>query len=213
MVQAAVDSNFKLPPNNNGNPSIDGEAISWSQLSDTECEEKIRSFMEDSDFIAFEKDLPPWHVLDRIEGLRWFTVLREPQARAFSNFKFMLRKNGHINQLSLGFPAVLDHNEFGLTNNFMTRLVATGGRNVDLTDEHLELAIRRLMTFEEVAILEMGNLPEVLTRLGFRAEKIRHKKNSSKFVSGYSFPQNADFFRKNFLDCALYSYFLHSRPR
>ncbi len=93
IVDAAAKSGLKLPPQHrNGNPLNDyGLRIEWSKIDESECEEILCRFRDQGiDLVAFEHDIPPWAVLDRVAGLRFLTVLREPQSRAFSNYKYSL---------------------------------------------------------------------------------------------------------------------------
>ena len=228
IVRAAEASGMKLPEGHrNGNPvDAEGTRITWSDLPDDAVFERFETFRRDSvDMVAFEFDSPFWSVLERIDGLRLFTVLREPNARSFSNFRMDVL-NGDLRKARFVYGYNTYQNFTGLfrATNYYTRFFSRCPLTEEVTRDHLNFALSRLNTFDSVCVLETGSLPAHLGRLGFAPETLgQFNASTAERVRTYAdqphphfdvetFPAEPEFFVRNAYDCALYSWCL-SRDR
>lgn len=224
IVAAAKNSGMKLPAaHNNGNPlGDDGKPIDWSALSDTETVRVIEEMRDAGiDFFCFEFSTPKWSVLQSIEGIQCFTVLREPLARSFSDFR-MAVLNGNIQREKVfGFASFLSGNSLMRSDNFYTRFFTRTAAKARLSSDHFDEALRRLESFAAVGILELGDLHAQLGLLGFTKESFGWKNANAKKkkfhafdpqnegINVSKFPNDPTFFVDNAMDAALYSHFLH----
>ncbi|WP_028029721.1 hypothetical protein [Gemmobacter nectariphilus] len=224
VVDAAINSGLKLPDSHaNGNPlGADGQLIDWKTLSEDQTLETLGGFQAQGvEFLCFEFSTPKWGILKKLPGLQLITVLRDPQARAFSNFRMFVLNEPEKRQSVKNFDSFMNNRSLFRSNNFYTRFFTRTGIKAELDDSHLGGAIRNLNGFDAVCILERGNMAERLEPFGFRPEAFGwknanvHKKKFINFDSDKhgiditTYPDTASFQRKNALDYALYSYFLH----
>lgn len=224
VVEAALRSGLKLPAAHaNGNPvGADGELINWRALSEAATVETITRFRDEGvGFFCVEHTVPRWPALRRIDGLEFVTVLREPQARAFSNFRMDVLNRLVTLKKGTDFAAYMNDRSLFRSHNFYTRFFARIAAGVELTDDHFARALAVLDRFAAVCILERGNLGERLAPFGFAPEAFGWKNvnaRKKRFVTYdveatgvdiVTFPQTAEFHRLNAYDSALYSQFLH----
>ena len=224
IVDAAKRSGFKLPQDHrNGNPlDSEGKAIKWFRLSDEEATRNISRLNDEGvNFFCFEFSIPKFSVLDKFEDFHYITVLRDPLARAYSNFKMDVFHR-YVDPVKIShFSKYMNGDNLVQSNNYYTRFFS-GLRNQGSVDKsHLETAIKFIHKFDMVCILERGNMNQKLAPLGFDPEVFGWK-NSAKAKKRFqnndvqnsdvkinSFPICAEFQKNNAFDYALYSYFLH----
>jgi hypothetical protein len=224
VVDAAKRSGFKLPQSHaNGNPlDAEGKLINWSRLSDEETLQTFSSLYDEGvNFFCFEFSVPKWSLLSAIENLHFITVLREPLARSYSNFKMDIL-NRYIDPVKISeFSKYTNGDNLVQSNNFYTRFFSGLKCWEPVNENHLENAIRIINQFDAVSILERGNLSQRLAPLGFDPASFgwqnstMGKKKFEKYdeenekIKIKSYPVITDFQKNNTLDYALYSYFLH----
>ena len=224
IVDAALKSGLKLPlQHSNGNPlGNDGKPLKWTAMSEEQTIETITGFQSEGvQLFCCEFSIPQWKCIKKIKGLNLVTVLREPQARAFSNLRMDIL-NGHIPRDAVdSFSSFMNNSTLFRSNDYYTRFFTRRGPKAELNETDLQKAIRNLNNFDAVCILERGNMAERLEPFGFRPEtfgwkhaNIRKKKfvtfaPEKQGIDITTYPETASFQRNNALDYALYSYFLH----
>ncbi len=225
VVDAAVKSGLTLPDqHSNGNPRDgSGELIAWNQMEDKAALEALQGFQDAGvSFMCFEFSTPKWSVIDKLKGVRFATVLREPQARAFSNYRMAVLNNPKkMYESVFGFQSYMRGNALTTSSNYYTRFFTRARPQDALTTEHLDFTLNRLNDFDVVGVLERNNLGDRFADLGFDPEAFGWK-NASKSKKEFTklekkgqldvstYPTSPEFFQAHNLDATLYSYFLHN---
>lgn len=223
VVKAAIASGMQLPARHrNGNPiDADDQRIDWDLISDEEALDTLRRLQDSGvDLLCFEFNTPSWRVLEQIEGLQTFTVIREPLSRTFSNYRNDVVA-GALTDGIYGFASYTAVDKLFRAPNFYTRFFTRAEVTDRLTIDHLHAAIAYLEDMERVAVLERGNLGAQLEGLGFAPDAFEWKNanaNKTKFkklldrgsrLDVTTYPTDPGFCEKNALDMVLYSYFLN----
>lgn len=223
VIHAAKASGLKLPENHrNGNPfDQNGKRIDWDALSAEQAVDQLEGLKKQGvDMIALEFNTPAWSVLDQIDGLRLFTILRDPAARALSNFRMDVRNHAPLRRQVFGVPSYMNDSSLFRSNNYYTRFFCGVGPKAKLGRDHLQFAKHKLATFEQVCILERGDMAQKLAPLGFKEESFGWKnEGKSKKPSDFdpekewldlkAFPDDPQFFAENCYDYALYAHFMY----
>lgn len=226
VVDAAQRSGIRLPQTHrNGNLlDAEGKVLRWSALSTEEALERIATERaQGTEMLCFEFDYPDWTALRSIPGTQWFTVLRDPMARAFSNYRMDVLagfvKQGQV----LGFDSYMNGASLFRADNYYVRFFSGrfGPGRDPVSRDHLALALRRLEELDAVAILEQGTLAETLSPLGFKAESFgwrnrhevrRQKDDAPAWTADLdidSFPVEPEFYQRHAFDYALYARAAH----
>lgn len=215
---------MKLPDGHrNGNPvDAEGKLVDWSALGKAATLELFAGYERQGvDMLAVEFSFPAWSTLDELPGLRMFTVLREPAARAMSNFRMDVLNNHIPRERVFGFSAYMNGASLFRADNYYTRFFCRLPPKAKISRDHLDFAKRKLSQFDSVCVLEKGNLPEKLAPLGFDSSVFGWKnanKDKKKFhrfdadKEGFDlkgFPDDPEFFAENRYDYALYAYFMN----
>ena len=225
VTHAAAASGMRLPDGHrNGNPvDGDGRIIDWAKLPDDETQALLEEYKRSGiDMISFEFSMPKWSVLEAVEGLEFFTVLREPIARAFSNYRMDILNNYVKRDRVFGFASYMSSESLFRSDNYYTRFFSRVSPKAKLTRDHLAFARRRLEGFSAVAVLERNNLAQKFRPLGFdpdaftptntragKKKKIERYRENPDQIDIDTFPVDPDFHAENMFDTALYAYFLH----
>ena len=223
ITRAAEASGMKLPEGHrNGNPvDSDGKVIDWANLGKSATLDFLEKCdAQGVDMLSVEFSFPSWSTLAEVPNLKMFTVLRDPAARALSNYRMDVLNNHVLRDRIFGFQSFMNGASIFRSDNFYTRFFCRVPPNAKLCRENLDFAKRRLEGLDAVCVLEKGNLPEKLEPLGFRAESFgwANANKSKKKFQNYdsereeldlkSFPGDPQFFAENCYDYALYAYFL-----
>lgn len=227
VTKAATKSGMKLAPGHrNGNPvDADGKVIKWGDLNEDATLEVFSALERDGvDLVAFEFSFPPWATLAKLPNTRVFTVLREPAARAFSNYRMDVA-NGYVSQERVfGFYSFMNNASLIRSHNYYTRFFSGVGPRAKITQDHLHFAKKRLAEFETVCIVEHGNLADHLGPFGFEPSafrwenssnhnrKVREVNKQGEFDLA-TFPDDPQFFADNCFDYALYAHFLNRQVK
>jgi len=224
VTRAAEASGMKLPEGHrNGNPvDATGKLVDWSGLGKAATLDLFAEYERQGvDMLAVEFSFPAWSTLTEIPDLRMFTVLREPAARALSNFRMDVLNNHIARERVFGFAAFMNGASLFRADNYYTRFFSRIPPKAKICKDHLDFAKRRLAQFDSVCVLEKGNLPEKLAPLGFDRAAFgwqnanRDKKKFQTFdveqegIDLKSFPDDPEFYAVNCYDYALYAYFMN----
>lgn len=225
VTKAAEASGMKLPEGHrNGNPfDSNGQRVNWDTLGKAATLDLFAEYERQGvDMVAVEFSFPAWGTLAEIPDLKMFTVLREPAARALSNFRMDVLGNNLARERTFGFSSYINNSTLFRADNFYTRFFCRIPPKARICKDHLDFARRKLETFDSVCILEQGNLPEKLSPLGFdkaafgwknanhRKKKFHNFDTEKEGFDLRKFPDDPEFYASNAYDYALYAYFLHN---
>lgn len=156
-------------------------------------------------FAATEWVVPALDEIDSDTDMFTFTVLRDPFERYLSNYYFD-RRRGFSKATNLW-----DYRDYRTFRkyNYYTRFFSSRPNNNDgsLTDEDIELASRRLNSFDAILILEEPRTFDLISRLGVDTSKM---KNEKSFGGVKEYP---DDFREFFRTRATHDYVLYEQAR
>ena len=177
VTRAAEASGMKLTEGHrNGNPVNDeGKPLDWTTLNREQTIEKFSGFQRQGvDMVAVEFSFPTWQVLEEVSrevgGLRMFTVLRDPAARALSNYRMDVLNNLIPRDRLFGFYGFMNGASLFRTDNFYTRFFCRIPPKARISRDHLQFAKKKLSGFDQVCVLERGDMAQRLAPLGFREE-------------------------------------------
>ena len=222
VVDAALKSGMRLPDNHvNGLPfHDDGRRVRWSRMSNEDSFNLISRYRDQGvDLMCFEFDFPRWSVLNQLTELTFFTVLRDPMARAWSNYRYTMGRAKAKGIEPMTFDDWLDGSGLFRANDFYTRFFCRTDPSEHLTQSRCDSVIKKLATFACVAILERNNLAERLAPLGFDETAFGWKNAGDSGSPATAsadhgqlphFPTRQRWYRNNALDYALYAYFLNA---
>lgn len=171
VVKAARKSGFKLPRGHkNGNlRTADGGNLRYVGISRAAFDALIADLRRDEvDFFSMEFDFPPTEYFTA-QGIDLFTVLRHPFSRAVSNFRYAkIRGNAPPDRSFREFmnKEWTKDGPLSRASNYYIRKLCQLSPVDPVTEAHLSQASENLSKFNEVVILEAGNLECQLMRLG-----------------------------------------------
>lgn len=217
VVRAAIASGLALPRRHQNGNLIDeaGQPVKYRRLDPDGLPALIRQQREDGvQFMAMEWDFPRFEQFDGLGPLRFFTTLRDPLARAISNFR-MDKVAGWIDR-AMPFSAYINGDALYRSDNYYVKIVRQLWPLDTASEDDLAYATGVLGRFEAVAVIEQHNLPEVLGRFGiappeqrsnrFDPEAARETLGDDRVLQVEP-SEIRDFIRRNALDYALYTHF------
>jgi len=222
VVEAAQMSRFKLPARHVNGYLVndDGSPLMWSWLTFEQISSVIEAQRKDGvEFLAIEWDFAPMAYFVRIENIKFFTVLRDPLARALSNFRYD-KAYGWIER-NLAFPDFIDDSGLYRANNYYVKKLSNVNCRGSVGDEHLAQAISALLSFEKVIDMDCCIVSEELKLLGIsRApdglvntfEARPDKDSVTKKDMLVSIGEARSFIERNAHDYALFHHFRAARP-
>ena len=168
VVHAAQRSGFVLPADHrNGNlPEAEGRQVFYAGMP----RERLRAILSrerarGTNFLAMEWDFPCIEDFPCDLGLRFLTVLRDPLARARSNFR-MDKVNGWCDHPDVTFTGHFDGLWLYRSHDYYTRKLCAAGRHRALRGEDFTRADAVLARFDAVIVLGRDNVDPCLARLG-----------------------------------------------
>ena len=174
VVSAAQASGLRLPSvHRNGNlMDADDNPIKYRQVPHEDFPALIqRQIDEQVDFMAMEWDFPRWEQFDALPPLRFFTSLRDPLARAISNFR-MDKVAGWIDR-ETRFADYINGDALYCSDNYYVKILCQLWPKDTATEDNLAYALAVLARFEGVIVVEQGNMADVLARFGITPPKRR----------------------------------------
>jgi hypothetical protein len=210
----AIASGLRLPARHqNGNLlRDDGRPLKYRGMAQADLTTLLRAEQDaGTQFVAMEWDFPPFEHLHAIPGLRLFTSLRDPLARAMSNFR-MDKVAGWIDP-DMDFAAYINGDALYRSDNYYTKMLCLLWPKDTASATHGDRALAALATFAAVIVVEQGNLAPVLAQFGMtvpppranrfnpRAARERLGDHTPLMVSA---DQRRAFIARNALDYALY---------
>ena len=143
VVNAAIASGLRLPDGHaNGHPlSETGGMLTFCDKT----AEQVGAILDDFEFqgiecFAMEWDFVHQSALAALRKTRLVTVLRDPLARAISNFRMDV-VNHWCGDMCFGLATYLDQSETFRSNNYYTRLLCSLAPSVAVTVDHVQYAI------------------------------------------------------------------------
>lgn len=217
VIRSALASGLRLPPaHNNGNLlAEDGSPIKYRGM----VREDLVALLETQiaagvEFMAMEWDFPRWAMFERFADLRFFTTLRDPLARAISNFR-MDKVAGWIDR-EVHFAHYINGDALYCSDNYYVKMLGQLWPRDTATPADLDYALAVLARFEGVIVVEQGNMRDVLARFGitpdarrfnrFDADAARDRLGDDRTLR-VSQSEIRDFIDRNALDYALYRHF------
>jgi hypothetical protein len=217
VIRSALASGLRLPAvHKNGNLLAgDGSPLKYRGMVRDDLvallEQQIGAGVE---FMAMEWDFPRWAMFEDRTDLRFFTTLREPLARAISNFK-MDKVAGWIDR-DISFTHYINGDALYRSDNYYVKILGQLWPKDTATPADLDHALAVLAQFEGVIVVEQGNMRDMLARFGiapkerrfntFDADAARAELGDDRHL-WVSQPEIRDFIARNALDFALYRHF------
>ena len=170
VVRTALASGLRLPAQHqNGNLlRDDGRPLKYRGMT----ADDVRAVIEQerdagTQFMAIEWDCPPIEQLRAIADVRLLTSLRDPLARAISNFR-MDKVAGWIAP-EVDFAAYINGDALYASDNYYTKMLCQLWPKDTASAAHGERALAALDAFEAVIVVEQGNLAACLASFGITA--------------------------------------------
>lgn len=198
----------KWKPNRNGNPLwLDKKYVNFWDYNREEFNIFKNILLEcNIEFIAFEWNYFKFYKEIDYSNIELITCIREPYKRFISNmcvdkyndsYKY---NNATISERRRG---VVNYNKY----NYYTKMLNGFGNrpNIQINDEHLEIAKKNLSKFSIILILEDKNTFKLLQKYKkICTHKIHKNKNKNKKIRNVI--DINDFKKKNKYDYELYEY-------
>ena len=217
VVRSALSSGLRLPAmHQNGNLVDDAQKPLKYRGMEREALIGLLQRQRDDgvEFVAMEWDFPRFDLFGAMPGLRFFTSLREPVARAISNFK-MDKAAGWIVP-DMRFADYINGDALYRSDNYYTKILGQLWPKDIATPADLDRAVNVLAAFEAVIVVEQGNMAHVLRKFGitlepqranrFDAEQARARLGDDRSLA-VDRQEIGDFIARNALDFALYRHF------
>jgi hypothetical protein len=217
VVRAAQAGGLRLPAlHQNGNLlDPDGKPLKYRNVSRADLAMLLLQHRADGvEFIAMEWDFPPFDWFDEGPPVRFFTSLREPAARAISNFR-MDKVAGWIAP-DMRFGDYINGDALYRSDNYYTKILCRRWPRDTVTAADHDHALAVLSAFEAVILVEQGNMAQVLAQFGmapepfrfnrFDAERARDRLGDDRALA-VSQSEIGDFIARNTCDFALYRHF------
>lgn len=171
VVRSALASGLRLPARHrNGNLlHPDDSPIKYRRMSREDLHALLRQQIDDGvEFMAMEWDFPRFEMFEGIEGLRFFTTLREPLARAVSNFK-MDKVAGWCDR-DTRFADYINGDALYRSDNYYVKILCQLWPKDTVRPEDEAYARAVLDRFEAVIVVEQGHMAAMLERFGIMQE-------------------------------------------
>ena len=217
VIRSAQASGLRLPEvHQNGNLlDADAKPLKYRGMRRQDLIALLQRHRDDGvQFFAMEWDFPRFHMFDALPDLRFFTSLREPVARAISNFR-MDKVAGWIAP-EMRFGDYINGDALYRSDNYYTRILGQLWPKDTATPADLDHALAVLAGFEAVIVVEQGNMAQVLPRFGIAAEPRRFNRFDAEAARArlgddwhlrVSQREIGDFIARNAFDFALYRHF------
>jgi hypothetical protein len=220
VVCAAQASGMRLPKSHkNGNLiGEDDRPIKYRRLARPDLAALLQRQIDDGvQFMAMEWDFPRWEMFEGLAPLRFFTSLRDPLARAISNFR-MDKVAGWIDR-DVAFADYVNGDALYCSDNYYVKILCQLWPKDMATPADRDYAMAVLARFEAVIVVEQGNMGDVLARFGmtpperrfnvFAAEAAREGELNARQMA-VSQPEIRDFIARNALDYDIYRHYTRS---
>ena len=215
VVRAAQNSGLRLPANHRNGNLLDDEdnPVKYRRVAHDEFVALIRRQIDQPvDFMAMEWDFPRWEMFNGLPPLRFFTTLRDPLARAISNFR-MDKVAAWIDR-DATFADYINGDALYCSDNYYVKILCQLWPRDTATQADLDYALAVLARFEAVIVVEQGNMAKVLPRFGIAPLQRRANAFVRDAAQGLSEAQLAisqaeirDFIARNALDYDIYRHF------
>ncbi|WP_131196530.1 hypothetical protein [Lichenihabitans psoromatis] len=214
VVAAAHRSGLKLPATHQNANLIDahGGPIYFGDKSKSALKDIFNQQIDSgTTFMAMEWDFPNIDNLPDDLGLRLFTVLRDPLARAVSNYR-MDKLNGWVSKRST-FPSYMNNHGLYRSANYYVKKLNNIGSREQVRPEHLRSALNALNQFDLVCVLEHRSMSSNLATLGIGFDPSHYVNDlqstplfgdSNRALLAIDPVDAAAFVRRNAADYALY---------
>ena len=166
-------------------------------------------FERGATFIAAEWDFPPIDVIREIPSVSIITVLRDPTARALSNYRYEAIY-GRPTTNTNSFTDYWDRNQLFRSDNYYTRMLNNLSCEDVIEPNHVASAIFQLQQLDAVAILEKNNLSTVFGKFGIGEvgrENVSAPTEDLKKMAFMTDVERDQFYLNNFADYCVYEYF------
>ena len=218
VVRKARQAKLKLAANHrNGNlVRADGKNVRYNRMSENALHALLHQVNDAGvQFFAIEWDFPKVEYFDCGVPVELFTVMRDPFARAVSNYRFA-KLSGAVHK-DVVFQQLMNWSytkagALARSSNYYTRKLSAAGSLDRLDEASVERALAVLDRFRSVIILERDNLDAELALIGIEAEVKPAKETASLVRHGVtdkdllvSDSDRAWFEAENPLDYALFN--------
>lgn len=220
VIRSAQASGLRLPAvHQNGNLLDDqGKPLKYRGMPHDKLAELLQHHCQDGvEFMAMEWDFPGIEAFDAVPGLRLFTSLRDPVARAISNFK-MDKVAGWIAP-GMAFADYINGDALYRSDNYYIKMLCQLWPKDSVTDAHFDYAMHGLARFEGVIVVEQSNMARVLSGFGidplprrfnrFKSQAAREALGDDRCLD-VSPRDIREFIGRNTLDYALYRHVTRS---
>jgi hypothetical protein len=180
VIRAAQASGLRLPRMHRNGNLIDavGCEIKFRRMADPAIVALLREQIDAGvEFLAMEWDFPALGLIEQAGPVRLFTSLRDPLARAISNFR-MDKAAGWIAP-DLRFTDYIDATALYRSDNYYTRILGQRWPGDPLAEADGDRALAVLDRFEAVIVVEQGNMHGVLARFGIASHPVRANAGSA----------------------------------
>jgi hypothetical protein len=174
VIRAARASGLRLPQAHRNGNLVDaaGTEIKFRRMGADAVVALLRRQIDAGvEFMAMEWDFPALATLDRVGPLRLFTSLRDPLARAISNFK-MDKVAGWIDP-AITFTDYVDADALYRADNYYVKMLGARWPADAMSEADLDHALAVLARFERVIVVEQGNMAAVLAAFGITPGAVR----------------------------------------
>lgn len=185
VVRKARQAKLRLAHNHrNGNlVKEDGKNVRYNRMTQAEVSRLLHDVNDSGvEFFAIEWDFPKVEYFDCGLPVDLFTVMRDPFARAVSNYRFA-KLSGSVHR-DVAFQQLMNWSytksgPLARSSNYYTRKLCAADSLAVLDDRSLERAIEVLDRFRSVILLERDDLDVELGRIGIEAEVKPAKQTAS----------------------------------
>lgn len=216
VIRSAEASGLRLPEHSrNGNLLLeDGRPRKYRGMARDDLAVLLRRQIDNGvEFMAMEWDFPRWEMFDGAGALRFFTTLRDPLARAISNFK-MDKVAGWIAP-ETRFADYINGDALYCSDNYYIKMLCQLWPKDSPGPAEFDYAMKVLARFEAVIVVEQGNMRDVLSRFAITLEQRRFnrfdagaaREQGVEHTLSVSQTEIRDFIARNALDYALYRHF------
>lgn len=174
VIRSAAASGLRLPAMHANANLIDhhGHAIKYRGMARTALAGLLQHQIATGvAFMAMEWDFPRIDMFDDVAPLRFFTSLRDPLARAISNFK--MDKVAGWCPLDMPFADYINGDAQYRSDNYYVKLLGQLWPKDTAHAADLDYAMAVLTGFEAVIVVEQGNMNAVLAQFDVTPEPFR----------------------------------------
>lgn len=183
VVRAADRAGLRLPAGHvNGHPAgVPGHALGGlAKMTRAELDGLVRPMAEAGvEFVAIEWDFPRFEQFPEDLGLRFFTILRDPVERLWSNFTYDIANN-YVSRRNI--YQYLDHGVIWRSANYFTRFFAGLQSSDEVEESDVNYAYEILTTRFQYAFVG-DNLLKFLSRdVGLPISNIKQENKTSRLA-------------------------------